>query len=50
MRPHVQHKKLKLSVGDIYLDSRKAKIEPTKPSPAKRHHRPQVSDPFLSYK
>ena len=44
VRPHVNRRKLKLSVGDIYLDSRKAKpdIKPT--------HKKLVSDPFLSYK
>ena len=44
-RPRQNHRKLKLSVGDIYLDSRRAKIEPGKQLP-----RGQASDPFVSYK
>jgi hypothetical protein len=39
------HRRLKLSVGDIYLETRKAKFEPIHPV-----HKTQASDPFLSYK
>lgn len=44
VRPHVNRRKLKLSVGDIYLDSRKDKPD------IKSTHKKLVSDPFLSYK
>lgn len=39
------HRKLKLSVGDICIDSRKPKLDTNK-----HIHKPQASDPFLSYK
>lgn len=39
------HRKLKLSVGDICIDSRKPKLDSNKHT-----HKPQASDPFLSYK
>ena len=44
-KPYYPHRKLKLSVGDIYLDTRKAKMQPIK-LPSK----PQQSDPFINYK
>jgi hypothetical protein len=44
-RAHLHHRKLKLSVGDIYLDSKKAKLEPSKGA-----HKSTISDPFISYK
>ena len=44
-KAYYPHRKLKLSVGDIYLDARKAKIQPIK-LPQKL----QQSDPFISYK
>jgi hypothetical protein len=40
-----EHRRLKLSSGDIYLENRKAKFEPIHPV-----HKTQASDPFLSYK
>ena len=45
-RPRVNHRKLKLSVGDIYLDSRKAKKEPSQ----RIISNSKPSDQFLSYK
>lgn len=40
-----EHRRLKLSTGDIYLETKKAKFEPIHPV-----HKTQASDPFLSYK
>lgn len=45
VKGYYPHRKLKLSVGDIYLDGRKARIQPIKVT-----QKPQHSDPFISYK
>lgn len=42
MRPN---RKLKLSLGDIYIEARKPKLDTSK-----NGHKQQSSDPFLSYK
>jgi len=44
-KAYYPHRKFKLSVGDIYLDTRKAKLQPPKAA-----QKPQQSDPFISYK
>jgi len=44
-KAYYPHRILKLSVGDIYLDSRKAKRQPIK-----LPQKVQQSDPFINYK
>lgn len=44
-KAYYAHRKLKLSVGDIYIDTRKAKMQPIK-----LPQKVQQSDPFINYK
>jgi hypothetical protein len=44
-KPCYPHRKLKLSIGDIYLDTHKAKMQPLKLS-----NKPQQSESFMNYK
>lgn len=44
-KPYYPHRKLKLSIGETYLDTRKAKMQPLK-----LLSKPQQSDPFIKYK
>ena len=44
-KPYYPNRKLKFSIGNIYLDTRKAKMQPLR-LPSKQ----QQSDPFINYK
>jgi len=44
-KPCFPHRKLKLSIGDIYLYTRKAKMQPLK-----LPKNLQLSEPFINYK